>query len=57
MNEGTFLDGIGRAAITPPMSAPHASWGAQLHVLPDGGDLDLFATVLVVDDGNERAAY
>lgn len=57
MNEGTFLAGIGRAVITPPLSAPHASWGAQLHVLPDGVDLDLFATVLVVDDGIERAAY
>jgi hypothetical protein len=39
------------------MSAPHASWGAQVHVLPDGIERDLYATVLVVDDGNERAAY
>jgi Neutral/alkaline non-lysosomal ceramidase, N-terminal len=33
------------------MTAPHASWGAQLHVLPDGVDADLWATALVVDDG------
>jgi hypothetical protein len=57
MTERTFLAGIGRACMTPPMSAPHASWGAQVHVLPDGVDLDLFATVLVVDDGVERAAF
>ncbi|CAN5677720.1 hypothetical protein BH09CHL1_BH09CHL1_01810 [soil metagenome] len=57
MNQGTFQAGISRAVITPPMSAPHASWGAQLHVLPDGVAIDLYATVLVVDDGNERAAF
>ncbi len=39
------------------MSAPHASWGAQVHVLPDGIAQDLWATVLVVDDGSERAAF
>ena len=39
------------------MSAPHASWGAQVHILPDGIAQDLWATVLVVDDGNERAAF
>lgn len=57
MSDGTFQAGFGRISITPPMSVPHASWGAQLHVLPDGIDRDLYATVLVVDDGNERAAY
>jgi hypothetical protein len=39
------------------MSAPHAGWGAQVHVLPDGIAQDLYATVLVVDDGTERAAF
>lgn len=57
MSDHTFRAGIGRATITPPMSAPHASWGAQVHVLPDGIATDLYATVLVVEDGVERAAY
>jgi hypothetical protein len=39
------------------LTAPHASWGAQLHVLPDGLEAPLWATVLVVDDGETRAAW
>jgi hypothetical protein len=39
------------------MTAPHASWGAQLHVLPEGVDADLWATALVVDDGVTTAAW
>ncbi len=57
MSAERFSAGIGRVSITPPMSAPHASWGAQVHVLPDGVEHDLYATVLVVDDSQERAAY
>ena len=57
MSDTTFSAGVGRVTITPPLTAPHASWGAQVHVLPDGVDRDLFATVLVVDDGIERAAW
>jgi hypothetical protein len=57
VNETTFSAGIGRVTITPPLTAPHASWGAQVHVLPEGVDRDLVATVLVVDDGVERAAW
>ena len=57
MTASTFQAGIGRVVITPPLTAPHASWGAQVHVLPDGVDADLWATVLVVEDGATRAAW
>src|SRR5688572_3705737 len=57
MATGTFRAGVGRVSITPPLSAPHASWGAQVHVLPDGVDADLWATALVVDDGVTTAAW
>ena len=53
----SLLAGVGRVTITPPLTAPHASWGAQTHVLPDGVDQDLVATVLVVTDGIETAAF
>jgi hypothetical protein len=43
--------------ITPPLTAPHAGWGAQLHVQPDGVEADLWATALVVDDGATTAAW
>jgi hypothetical protein len=49
--------GVGRVGITPPLTAPHASWGAQLHVLPDGVEADLWATALVVADGETMAAW
>ncbi|HEY7032843.1 MAG TPA: neutral/alkaline non-lysosomal ceramidase N-terminal domain-containing protein [Thermomicrobiales bacterium] len=52
-----FRAGVGRVVITPPLTAPHAGWGAQTHILPDGVEADLWATVLVVDDGRETAAY
>src|ERR671910_1862757 len=57
MATGTFRAGFGRVSITPPLSAPHASWGAQVHVLPEGVDADLWATALVVDDGVTMAAW
>ena len=57
MTEASFSAGFGRTIITPPLNAVHAGWGAQVHTLPDGIDRDLVATVLVVDDGNERAAF
>jgi hypothetical protein len=57
MTENTFRAGVGRVTITPPLTAPHASWGAQVHVLPDGVESDLWATALVVDDGTTRAAW
>jgi hypothetical protein len=43
--------GIARANITPPLSAPHAGWGAQTHLYADGVDHDLFATVLALRSG------
>src|ERR671916_1695570 len=57
MATGAFRAGVGRVSITPPLSAPHASWGAQVHVLPDGVDAELWATALVVDDGVTMAAW
>ncbi len=53
----SFRAGVGRVTITPPLTAPHASWGAQVHVLPDGVEADLWATALVVDDGETAAAW
>jgi hypothetical protein len=47
---------VGRATITPPLTVPHAGWGAQTHVLADGVETDLWATALVVEDGAEPAA-
>lgn len=57
MTNSSFRAGVGRVTITPPLTAPHASWGAQVHVLPDGVESDLWATALVVDDGATRAAW
>lgn len=57
MPTNTFQAGVGRVDITPPLTAPHASWGAQVHVLPDGVESALWATALVVDDGTTRAAW
>lgn len=57
MTNTTFRAGVGRVTITPPLTAPHASWGAQVHVLPDGVESDLWATALVVDDGTTMAAW
>ena len=56
MTDAMFRAGVGRATITPPLNVPHAGWGAQTHVYPEGIETDLWATVLVVDDGRERAA-
>src|ERR687889_1115680 len=52
-----FRAGVGRVSITPPLTAPHASWGAQVHVLPDGVEADLWATALVADDGVAVVAW
>lgn len=52
----SFQAGVGRVNITPPLSLPHAGWGAQAHINPDGVEADLWATVLVVTDGTEMAA-
>lgn len=57
MTTKTFRAGVGRVVITPPLTAPHSNWGAQVHILPDGIETDLWATALVVDDGAEIAAW
>src|SRR5215216_2824806 len=57
MTANGFRAGVGRVDITPPLTAPHASWGAQVHVLPDGVEAALWATALVVDDGATVAAW
>lgn len=57
MAETTFRAGVGRVDITPPLTAPHSNWGAQVHILPDGIETNLWATALVVDDGTTMAAF
>jgi neutral ceramidase len=52
-----FQAGVGRVDITPPLTMPHASWGAQVHVFPDGVEMPLYATALVVDDGESRGVW
>lgn len=41
--------GVGRADITPPVGIPAAGWGNQVHEVSEGNDLELWATVLVVE--------
>ncbi|MGH2559445.1 MAG: hypothetical protein ACRDJH_10305, partial [Thermomicrobiales bacterium] len=57
MGSRGFRAGVGRVVINPPLTAPHANWGAQVHVLPDGIEADIWATVLVVADDLEMAAF
>lgn len=57
MRDSEFRAGVGRVSITPTLSVPHASWGAQVHVFPDGIEAELWATVLVVTDGATMAAF
>jgi hypothetical protein len=57
MSESRFRAGVGRVDATPPLTAPHANWGAQVHVLPDGVESPLWASALVVDDGTTMAAW
>ncbi len=51
-----LLAGTGRVDISPAPGTPHAGWGAQTHQRGLGVDLPLFATALVLSDGNETVA-
>lgn len=44
--------GVGRRDITPPVGVPHGGWGNQLHEISVGNDLELWATVLVVESAS-----
>lgn len=57
MSTGTFQAGTGRVDITPPLTMPHASWGAQVHVFADGVEAPLWATALVLDDGINQVVW
>jgi len=48
--------GVGRASITPPLDIPNGMWVAQRHVRAEGLDMDLYATVLIMADGDLRVA-
>ena len=57
MPDSAFRAGIARVDITPPLTAPHAGWGAQTHIQPDGVDQPLNVTALVVEDGQTTVAW
>src|SRR5262249_43830823 len=51
-----FRAGTGRTTITPPLTVPHAGWGARTPRFADDVETDLWATVLVLADNQEMAA-
>lgn len=53
----SFQAGVGRVDITQPLTMPHAAWGAQVHVFPEGIESPMYATALVLDDGETRIAW
>jgi hypothetical protein len=48
--------GVGRADITPPVGIAHVNWGARTHDRAEGVDMPFWATVLLLDDGESKAA-
>lgn len=48
--------GVARVDITPPVGIAHANWGAQKHERAAGIDLPLWATALVISDGQQSTA-
>src|SRR5215831_11370604 len=48
--------GIARSTINPPLDIPSGMWVAQKHVRGEGLDMDLWATALVLADGELQLA-
>ncbi len=48
--------GVGRRDITPPVGIPACGWGNQFHEVSEGNDLELWSTVLVLEDADGRRA-
>jgi hypothetical protein len=49
----SFMAGVSRTDITPPVGIAHAGWGAQTHQRAAGVDLPLQATALALSDGEQ----
>jgi hypothetical protein len=47
--------GVGRTDITPPVGIAHVNWGARVHDRAEGIDLDLWATAMVLIEGDVTA--
>jgi hypothetical protein len=48
--------GVARAITTPPVGIAHGNWGAQTHTRAEGVDLALWATALVLAQGDTQVA-
>ena len=55
MKRGCLQAGVARIDISPPPGVPHAGWGAQTHQIALGIDMPLYATALVVSQGDDVA--
>jgi hypothetical protein len=51
-----IMAGVGRCDITPAPGTPQGGWGAQTHVRGVGSDFPLYATALVISDGELSVA-
>ena len=47
--------GVYRSDVNPPLDLPHAGWGAQTHVWPEGREGDLTVAALYLSDGSRQA--